>query len=229
MSHDQVAETYYDPRRITVRNFEAATEAALRELRLNLPDRGWIADIGSGRGSIGRALGLRSRRSVHIDISPAMLRLSDREPSVAKLEADGAALPLRDGSVSLALAFLFDAFNVPLFYCEARRVLMPDGMLIATLPHHSWGTAFRASAGDPPDKARFPLENGGFAEVDSFLRPAWEIIRLAEEAGFSKLRLEDCRLPRTVAHVSQHIELAAEREGVSVYDLPVVQLMVAWP
>lgn len=228
MSHDEIAETYYDPRRITVRNFESATAAALRDLGLVLPPDGWIVEIGAGRGSIDRLLGLRSRRTVHVDVSGAMLRLDDREPSCGRIVADAAILPLCDGCVSLLAAFLFDAYNLPGFYREAMRVLESGGMLLGTLPHYSWGQAFRSSAGEPDDKARFPLESGGYVEVESFLSPDWQIIRRAEEAGFAKLRIEDCRLPPTVRHVSPHIELAAAKEGVSAHDLAIVQLVMAW-
>lgn len=227
MSHELVASTYYDSRRITVRNFEVATWRKFREVAPKLPVCGRALELGAGRGNLGRLCGVPPSRIVHTDISISMLKHVPREPARYRLCADGRRLPFCDASFTVVAAFLYDAYNFSDLYREVYRLLAPGGVFLGTLPHSVWGQAFRSRLGLPLDKARFPNSDGSWTEVDSVLATDWEIIKEAEEAGFDRLTLEDCCLPDDVNDVSPHIRAAADALGMTVTDVPIVQLVVA--
>jgi len=81
-------------------------------------------EIGSGIGTYSPLLAKRFGTVVAIDLSLAMLRRAPVRPG-HRVQADGAMLPLRDGSASAAV--LINAF---LFPAEVERVLSRDGILI---------------------------------------------------------------------------------------------------
>lgn len=93
-------------------------------------ERGAVADagglcleLGSGDGWATPLLAARFRRLLAVDLSLEMLR---RAPDVApRLQADGAALPLADGAVDIAVLV-----NMLLFPSELDRVLALDGTLV---------------------------------------------------------------------------------------------------
>jgi ubiquinone/menaquinone biosynthesis C-methylase UbiE len=87
------------------------------------PD-GVAVEVGSGIGAYSALLASRFRRVVAVDLSLPMLRLAPASPGL-RVQADGAQLPLRDGSA--AAAILINAF---LFPTEVTRVLVPDGVIV---------------------------------------------------------------------------------------------------
>ena len=84
---------------------------------------GFAVELGSGIGAYSAMLSERFDAVVAIDLSLAMLRLAPARPAF-RVQADGSALPLRDGSA--AVMVLINAF---LFPAEVARVLVPDGVI----------------------------------------------------------------------------------------------------
>jgi SAM-dependent methyltransferase len=83
----------------------------------------WL-ELGSGTGLLTPWLAAHCERLVAVDLAAEMLR---RAPAGAgwRVRADGAALPVPDGSVDALV--LINAF---LFPAEARRVIAPSGVLV---------------------------------------------------------------------------------------------------
>jgi SAM-dependent methyltransferase len=98
----------------------------------------WALDLGCGTG---RSFGLLARAGYHIaglDPIPAALQASRRRTGAARLiQGVSSALPLRDSSVSLALAigllFHLSPRELPATLAEIARVLQPGGAAILHL------------------------------------------------------------------------------------------------
>lgn len=118
----------------------------------------WV-ELGSGTGLLSGFLAERCRLLLAVDLSAEMLRLAPAAPG-RRVRADGAKLPLPDGSVDalvLANAFLFPE--------EARRVLARDGVVV-------WVSS--RGAGTP---IYLPAE-----DVVAALGPGWKAV--AADAGW---------------------------------------------
>ena len=88
-----------------VDQYDAARPSYPPELYAALgPLRGrYVLDAGTGTGIAARELSARGARVIALDLSREMLaRARVREPALAAVEADGAALPLLGASVDLA-------------------------------------------------------------------------------------------------------------------------------
>jgi SAM-dependent methyltransferase len=85
---------------------------------------GLCVEVGSGIGSYTGQLAERFDEVMAVDLSLAMLELTPPAPG-HRVQADGARLPLADGSA--AAVVLVNAF---LFPAEVDRVLAPDGIVL---------------------------------------------------------------------------------------------------
>ena len=85
---------------------------------------GTAVEVGSGIGSYSSLIAERFATVVAIDLSLSMLQLAPTAPA-HRVQADGARLPLRDGSAVAVV--LINAF---LFPGEVERVLSTDGVLV---------------------------------------------------------------------------------------------------
>jgi SAM-dependent methyltransferase len=85
---------------------------------------GLAVEVGSGIGAYSALLARRFGTVVAVDLSLPMLRLAPPAPGL-RVQADGAHLPLRDGSA--AAVVLINAF---LFPAEVARVLVHDGLIV---------------------------------------------------------------------------------------------------
>lgn len=83
---------------------------------------GLCVEVGSGTGLVSALLAQVWDRVACVDLSPEMLR---RARVGARVRADGARLPVRDG-VAAAVAIA----DAPLFAPEVVRVLRPDGVVV---------------------------------------------------------------------------------------------------
>lgn len=134
-------------------------------LRLLPEPAGLTLDLGCGEGRLGRTLQSRGYRVAGVDAAPTMVRLavSHEIPEPAVL-ADAAALPFRDETFGLVVAYmsLHDMDRMPEAVAEAARVLDRGGRLAMAIPHpvNSAGT-FQSRDGDAP-----------FTIAGSYLDPA---------------------------------------------------------
>ena len=157
-----------------------------------------VLDVAAGVGTLLPALrplvgdSAAGGRLVALDYSAGMLVLSD--PSVPRVRADAAALPLLNESADVAM-YSFVLFLLPdarAAVSEAARVLRPGGWLLAATWGHQISTAADvvveeevAAAGAPagpdlprsdeltdtPDRMRELLEPAGFTDITTTARP----------------------------------------------------------
>jgi SAM-dependent methyltransferase len=131
---------------------EAVNLPALLHL---LPEpAGLTLDLGCGEGRTGRVLQSLGYRVAGVDASPTMVRFAagHETPEPAVL-ADAAALPFRDGTFGLVVAYmsLHDMDRMTEAVAEAARVLDHGGRLVMAIPHpvNSAGS-FESRAGEAP-------------------------------------------------------------------------------
>ena len=105
----------------------------LEDVRRDFPD---VLDLGCRTGGMARLLAGRKgvRRIIQLDPSPAMAARA-RETGWPALAADEEALPLADGVFDLAIGNLSLHWvnDLPGALLQLRRVLRPDGLLLAAM------------------------------------------------------------------------------------------------
>jgi SAM-dependent methyltransferase len=161
-----------------------------------------------------------------MDASLAMLKLPNRVACRYQVQADAAAVPLRDESLAAVVAFLYDPFNGVTFYEELSRILRPGGVFVGTLPSVVWGKALRREE-RRFHKAVFVKDDGSVFSAPSFLMEVNELVSHLRMRGLNVTRTDDLYLPETVTTVSPDILRPAGLLGLDPYRLPVVQLIVA--
>jgi ubiquinone/menaquinone biosynthesis C-methylase UbiE len=95
-------------------------------------------EIGCGEGRVTRDLVARDHRVVAMDLIEAMVRAArEADTESVYAQADSGALPLRDGSLDLVVAYnsLMDVDDMPRGVAEVARVLRPGGYLCMCLVH----------------------------------------------------------------------------------------------
>jgi SAM-dependent methyltransferase len=169
-------------------------------------------DIGCGEGRLGRHLKSLGHHVVGIDASPSLVAAArDADPAADIRLADAAALPLDDGSMDLAIAFmsLQDVDDMPAAVREVARVLEPGGRFCMAIVHpiNSAGR-FESEAADAPfvikgdylrafDYADTIERDGLSMTFHSQHRPLESYFLALEEAG---LVAEAAREPRVPDH-----------------------------
>ena len=157
-----------------------------------------VIDVATGAGTLLPVLrpiagdSTAGGRLVALDYSAGMLALAD--PTVPRIQADAAALPLADACADVAV-YAFVLFLLPdaqAAVTEAARVLRPGGWLLAA----TWGSQLDMAADlvvveeidaagappfpalprsdeltDSPDRMRALLEGAGFTDVSTTARP----------------------------------------------------------
>ncbi|NLE50454.1 MAG: class I SAM-dependent methyltransferase [Chloroflexi bacterium] len=98
----------------------------------------WVLDVGSGPGAYFAGVAERTPHGRHVagDLSFGMVRQacqSDAAPDFTVLNFDAQRLPFPDGTFHVVLAnhMLYHVAALPGALAEIRRVLRPDGVLIA--------------------------------------------------------------------------------------------------
>jgi SAM-dependent methyltransferase len=142
-----------------------------------------VVDIGCGNGNDLRQLraGGHAGPLLAFDLSAGMLRTLDAD--VPAVNADAAALPLRDDTADVALAMhmLYHCPDIPATAVELRRVVRPGGALVTStnsVDHlteigDALSSAITAAGGRTSrawgeGPARFSLEQGGEVLAASF-------------------------------------------------------------
>lgn len=149
-----------------------------------------VLDVGGGDGRLARLLPGLSLRCAVVDLSPAMLALAPRPA----LRADGARLPVADGSVDAVAAlytlYHYDDPRQPAG--EARRVLRPGGLFACCAPARAsapelarvlpaWGAPSTFDAEDAADIIGSVFGRpGDRVEVDPWDGPLRMLSNLAE-------------------------------------------------
>lgn len=132
---------------------------------------GWAAHMATQRGAA---------TSVGVDFAAKALRLgAEHVPGVARAQADGCALPLRDGSIDRLLSFgsLEHFPDVDKGLREIARVLSADGRAVVVVPNFHVRT-------EQPTELR--LSHGGWKK--RFTGAGLEIVHTGADHGPGVLR-----------------------------------------
>lgn len=102
--------------------------------------RGWLADVGAGSGGVTSMLGWSTERRLVVEGSETLVRQAQHRHGLAGTRALAGALPLADGSTSVVcLLDVIEHLDDPIGALrEARRVLTDDGVVVITVPAHTW-------------------------------------------------------------------------------------------
>jgi ubiquinone/menaquinone biosynthesis C-methylase UbiE len=95
-------------------------------------------DIGCGEGRLSRDLASLGHEVVGIDSSAKVIAAArELSPELEFVEGDASDMPIEDGSVDLAVAFmsLMDIDDMPGAVLEFARVLEPGGQLALAIVH----------------------------------------------------------------------------------------------
>lgn len=105
-----------------------------------------VIEIGCGTGLMLEALSRQGHRVVGLDLWAAQLCAARRLPSHT-VQADGAALPLRERSFGVVLLLdVLEHVDDRIVLREAHRVLRPGGIVLATVPALPWLWSHRDQA-----------------------------------------------------------------------------------
>lgn len=156
-------------------------------------------EVGSGEGRVTRDLVLRGHHVTSVDGSLTLLRhAADLDPVRRYVLADATSLPLRTGSVDLAVAYnsLMDFDDVPGAIVEVARVLSADGAFCLCITHPmQYSGGFDADDLDAPFLLRDPyfgtrpfsetvVRNGITMNFRGWARPLQDYCSALFAAGF---------------------------------------------
>ncbi|MEM8883005.1 MAG: class I SAM-dependent methyltransferase [Planctomycetota bacterium] len=112
-----------------VRRIEARRRRRIAEL---VPAFDVALDLGAEDGSLAALWRDKGRRTILLDVDPAMLRRAGGD----RLAADASTLPLADGAVDCVVlsAILEHVVDPGLTLAECARVLRPGGTIVAYVP-----------------------------------------------------------------------------------------------
>jgi hypothetical protein len=156
-----------------------------------------------------------------------MLTLSPRVDGMGRVALDAEVLPFGSGTFAAVTAFLFDPFARSVFFAESFRVLQTGGVFFGTLPHHRWGTTLRRLRNAREDAATFITNDGRSVQKPSYLFHEIDLQRILNTEGFESIQLHSLRLPTTEPRVSPDVVDPAAALGLSPYELPIIQLIMA--
>lgn len=132
-----------------------------------------VIDVGSGPGGAVREAARRGARVTGVDPAPVMLRLArtlTRDPAIEWVEGTAESVPLPDGAATVlwSLATVHHWQDVSLGLREARRLLTPQGRLLAVERQSQPGATGLAShgwTGQQAESFAAQCRTAGFADV----------------------------------------------------------------
>lgn len=138
---------------------------------------GTVLDLGCGTGFFTLDVATFVERVLAVDVQPAMLSLlREKSPPVHvhPITATADGLPLLDESVAVAFSTMtYHEYATPTAHAEVRRVLQPDGRVIAI----DWTRDGDGESG-PPLEERYnvemvvdQLQSAGFHVIETVPRP----------------------------------------------------------
>lgn len=148
-----------------------------------VPQRGLVLDVGCGPAQVCRRVVALGRTAIGLDLTPAMLAIARRVPTLRLTCGDACALPYRSGVASATVAW-YSLHNLPrslmpAAFSEMRRVLRPGGTaLIAT------------HAGQGEKHIEHPHSDGSGTVTITYYE-ADELIGLAEEHRLAHVDLRE--------------------------------------
>jgi O-antigen biosynthesis protein len=107
---------------------------------LQFCDKKKVLDVASGEGYGSALLGTVAQQVLGIDLSPAAVARASRNYGSERVSfsvGDYAAISLSDVSVDIVVSFatLEHVADLAKFFCEIKRILRPDGMLVISTPN----------------------------------------------------------------------------------------------
>jgi SAM-dependent methyltransferase len=171
-------------------------------------------EVGCGEGRVTRDLVQRGHQAVGLDISETLVAsAAASNPFGVYVLGDAAALPFRDGSFDLVVAYnsLMDVDDLPAAVHEASRVLEPGGRLCVCVTHPTTDAGrFQSSEPDAPfviagsylGRHRFEEEferDGLQITFTGWRYSLEEYARTLEDAGLLIERLREPPAPPTFA------------------------------
>lgn len=167
-----------------------------RLIRASTPRGAFVADVGCAQANQALLLSGLGYRVVACDLRVGFLRYAARKSAAGGpclAAASGTELPLLDGATDVVLLgeILEHVAHPNEFLTEARRVLRPGGLLIATTPNGG----YRTSPLPTWSEARGHLEDyearqfGPDGGDHLFLYTAGELNELLTQAGFTEVHV----------------------------------------
>lgn len=192
-------------------------------------DRGWLADVGGGSGSVSAMIGWPTDRLLVVEGNPQLVSSARNHLGLTAVRGYVGHLPVPDASIDVvALLDVIEHLEDPGdALLEARRVLEPRGRLVVNVPAHGWlwseaDKALGHKRRYTKAMLRSAVGEAGFkvelvTHVFSWLvPPVWFVRRLARPSQ-AELGLDRTSWPVNVASL---VLTALERAAIGRVSLP---------
>jgi 2-polyprenyl-3-methyl-5-hydroxy-6-metoxy-1,4-benzoquinol methylase len=159
-----------------------------------------LLDLGCGTGSLVRRLAALGHCAIGVDARPEGLEsASASSPGARFIRASADRLPLSDGAFDgILLLDILEHVDDGRLIAEARRVLRPNGLLIASVPAMPWLWSYRDVAAGHLRRYTWTtitklLEGAGFTlrETRNFQCLLFPLVAAARVAGRKGVRARD--------------------------------------
>lgn len=172
-------------------------------------------DVAAGEGRLTRELQKAGHRIVGVDSSFDLTRAAFKHPEAAPaVVGDASRLPLADGSVDLAVAFmcLHDFDELESAVAEIHRVLASGGKVVVALLHPFVTGELVGAYGDETTYD-FQVERAGLTmNYRGRHRPMGRYLSVLAEQGFGLVSVREVADPRTAPPTVKFLHIAATRQ-----------------
>lgn len=217
-----VADEYYDAKlHPTCANFREASKIFLSRWINELPNEGWLAEVGPGMSLMAELILTIKKRQISkiilVDSSRTMLKYSLpwSITGATPLLGDAESLPIASKSLHGIVSSLGDPYNSQAFWREAARVLIPGSVVLFTTPSFEWSNEFRASNNEQEqNSAKFVLRDGSVVNVPSYIFDTQHQVAMMVKNGFCVEQREEITVS-DIKNPSISPKLRLERGGDS--------------